>query len=292
MTLEGFSKAVPQGKVVVQFSYPYDEVGNQVLDPVYVQEEGGTNFTHADIPEDMLKHPVTKIDYGAYYIDIIEKQGAQAEIIYANDPLAVLGENPKGVIAADIRTRHKTKAKLMSAFPNCITLQELCSEGEVASEWGLLGSNMSSAGKLKLLPRSGDQVAQDIQTEVLKRTGVKVEVLIYGDGAFKDPETGIYELADPVATFGSTSELNNCVRGGVKYKMLADKLYAEGKGPKEIEAAIQVAQTEELQADSIGTEGTTPRNMKDILASLADLVSGSSDAGTPVVLIKNIYRPS
>lgn len=290
--LEGLSKAVPQGRVVVQFSYPYDEVGNQTVDPKYAASRGAMDvvFRHEEIPQEFLLHPVTRLDYGSYYIDIIRQQGAEPKIIYANDPQAILTENPDGVIAADIRTRHNTKAKIQEKFTNCITLGDLCNSGDVASEWGLLGSNMSSDGKLKLAPRDGDRIAREIQAEVKRRTGKEVEVLIYGDGAYKDPSTGIYELADPVTTFGSTDGLKNRIRTGIKYKMIADKLYAEGKSKEEIETAIKEAENCEVSANSMEAEGTTPRKMTDILASLADLVSGSADAGTPVVLIKNIYK--
>ncbi len=292
VALEGLSQAVPQGRVIVQLSYPYDEVGNQVIDPAYVEAQGKSEgvLYHADLPKDMLLHPVTKIDYGGYYADVIREAGAQPVIMYGNDPMAILSEEPDGVIAADIRTREQTKAKIKQKFANCITLQDLCSNGPVASQWGLLGSNMSSKGKLKLAPRDGNQIAQDVQDEILRRTRRKVQVLIYGDGAYKDPGTGIYELADPVTSFGATPGLDNCVRGGVKYKMLADRLYAEGKPVQEIEAAIKEAKNRDLDAGSMETEGTTPRRMTDILASLADLVSGSSDAGTPVILIKSIFR--
>ncbi|NMB11332.1 MAG: hypothetical protein GX977_03500 [Firmicutes bacterium] len=292
VVLEGLAKAVPEGRVVVQFSHPEDEVGNQVIDPAYVETHGGAGavLRHRDIPGDLLLHPVTKLDYGSYYADAIRRQGATPVIFYANDPQAILAEQPDGIMAADIRTREQTKARLQQVFANCITLQDICNDGDIASSWGLLGSNMSSEGKLKLAPKDGDAITQDIQAEILRRTGRNVEVMIYGDGAYKDPETGIYELADPVTTFGCTPRLNNCVRGGVKYKMLADQLHAEGKSVEEIEAAIKDARNNDLGADHMETEGTTPRRMTDILASLADLVSGSSDAGTPVVVVKSIYR--
>lgn len=292
VVLEGLAKAVPKGRVVVQLSHPEDEVGNQVIDPAYIEANGGFGAVlyHGDIPGDLLLHPVTNIDYGSYYADVIRRQGATPVILYANDPQAILTEQPDGVVAADIRTREQTKARLQQVFANCITLQDICNNGDIASQWGLLGSNMSSEGKLKLAPKDGDEITRDIQAEILRRTNRKVEVLIYGDGAYKDPGTGIYELADPVTTFGCTLGLNNCIRSGVKYKMLADKLHAEGRSVEEIELAIKEATKSDLSADSMETEGTTPRRMTDILASLADLVSGSSDAGTPVVLIKSIYK--
>ncbi|MGI6566454.1 MAG: coenzyme F420-0:L-glutamate ligase [Limnochordia bacterium] len=292
VVLQGLAKAVPKGKVVVQFSYPNDEVGNQVIDPAYAAASGGPDAVlyHREIPQEMLLHPVTRIDYGSYYKEIIGRQGAQAVILYANDPLAVMAEQPDGVIAADIRTRRETQRRIQEELDNCITLQDLCSNGEIRSEWGLLGSNMSSDGKLKLAPRDCEKITQAVQSEILQRTGRTVEVLIYGDGAYKDPATGIYELADPVTTFGSTPGLRDQVRCGVKYKMLVDHLHAQGKSFDEIERAIKEAQANDLSPDSMTTEGTTPRRLKDILATLADLVSGSADAGTPVVLIKGIYQ--
>ena len=292
VVLQALAKAVPRGKVVVQFSYPNDEVGNQVIDPAYAGAHGGPDAVlyHRDIPKEMLLHPVTRIDYGGYYEEIISREGAQAVILYANDPQAVIAEQPEGVIAADIRTRKKTQNEIQRVLDNCITLQDLCSTGEIGSEWGLLGSNMSSDGKLKLAPRNCQEITQSVQQEILRRTGRKVEVLIYGDGAYKDPDTGIWELADPVTTFGCTSGLRNQMRCGVKYKMLVDQLHAQGKSFAEIEEAIEEAKANELGPDSMQAEGTTPRRLTDILATLADLVSGSADAGTPVVLIKGIYQ--
>ena len=180
--------------------------------------------------------------------------------------------------------------QIKEALSNCITLQDICSTGSIRSEWGLLGSNMSSDGKLKLAPRDCQEFTQSVQKEILRRTGRKVEVLIYGDDAYKDPETGIWELADPVTTFGCTSGLQEKMRCGVKYKMLVDQLHSQGKSFAEIEEAIEEAKAKGFGPDSIETEGTTPRRLTDVLATLADLVSGSADAGTPVVLIKGIYQ--
>jgi F420-0:gamma-glutamyl ligase len=155
------------------------------------------------------------------------------------------------------------------------------------SDWGLLGSNMSSDGMLKLAPRDGQQVVDEIQRAVYEETGKRVEIIIYGDGAYKDPSTGIYELADPETVVAATQGLADRMRCGVKYKYIADLLYAQGKDAQEIERYI-TSNKEAIEEMEMASEGTTPRQLKDILASLADLISGSSDAGTPLVLIKGI----
>ena len=151
----------------------------------------------------------------------------------------------------------------------------------------MLGSNMSSGNKIKLAPREADSFALDLQSRVQAEIGKKIEVIIYGDGAYKDPSSGIYELADPLPAFGATPGVNN-LRKGVKYKYLVDIYHAEGKSEKEILEILEKELRKERTLDSIETEGTTPRRMQDVLASLADLVSGSADAGTPLVIVKGI----
>jgi len=222
-------------------------------------------------------------------IRIIEDAGAEPEIVLCNDPLYILEHNPDAVIAADIHTRFDTKNKICKKFDNCITLCEFFNEGENCSDWGLLGSNMSSGGRLKLAPRDGKKVVKDIQNRVKDELGVQIEVLIYGDGAYKDPTSGIYELADPSVTVASTDGLNQ-FRRGVKYKFLADTLHHEGKDKDQIEKILKQKKDSNKSENSIEREGTTPRRMEDILGSLADLVSGSADAGTPVVLVKNFLN--
>ncbi len=286
MILRGIARAVPRGEVIVQLSHPCDEVGNQVIDSDFSKSVNTDLIGLADLEGKDFKHPLTGVNYIELYRAIIEEEGAKANIILSNDPLQVLNFNPNGVIAADIHTRAATKEAISSSYSNCITLDQLCTEGEAYSEWGLLGSNMSSGERLKLAPRDGKKVVNDLRSEVNKRLGTEVEVMIYGDGAYLDPSSGIYELADPRAAFAVTDGLD-CLREGIKYKYLADQCFHEDKmNAQEIEAVLANSKEKALMEDSIDREGTTPRRMEDVLASLADLVSGSADAGTPVVIVK------
>ncbi len=181
-------------------------------------------------------------------------------------------------------------ALVKRVFGNCITLQDICSDKSRSawSEWGLLGSNLSSGGRIKLAPKEGDKVAVRIQRAIAKGTGKKAEVVIYGDGAYKDPSSGIFELADPKTYFGLTEKLKDRMRTGVKYKWLADILLSQGKNRIEIEDEIEARKKEKQARDSMLMQGTTPRKLADVVSSLADLVSGSADAGTPIVVIKDM----
>lgn len=286
MILKGIAEAVPQGEVVLQLSFPRDEVGNQVICPVFAKETGRALITLDELGPRQFKHPITGVDYLELYKNIIRSAGAKALIYLCNDPLKVTEFEPGGVIAADIHTRAETKKIIRQVVENCITLDDICAEGQVCSEWGLLGSNMSSGNRLKLAPRDGTQVVTELQQKLTKDLGVRVEVMIYGDGAYRDPSSGIYELADPQPAFAVTSGLKG-FREGLKLKYLADHYFHEhGKSALEIEQIIEQSKQRCLPGDSMEKEGTTPRQMVDVLASLADLVSGSADAGTPVVLIK------
>jgi len=287
MILESIAKSVPEGKVIVQFSYPTDEVGNQVISPEFADNLDKNPITMEDIEDEECIHPITEVNYIRYYQEIIEETGAESEIILCNDPKQIVEYDPDGVIAADIHTRRKTKKSIQEEIDNCITLDEICTDGEVCSEWGLLGSNMSSGDRLKLAPKNGDKVVSELQKKVKKELGIKIEAIIYGDGAYKDPTSGIYELADPKPAVATTNGLDH-FRRGVKYKYIADQYYhEEDKDPEEIEKILEQKKTEEKSEASMEKEGTTPRKMEDLLGSLADLVSGSADAGTPVVLVKN-----
>ena len=286
MILRGIARAVPRGEVIVQLSYPFDEVGNQIIDPDFSKNINKDLITLEDLEGQDFRHPLTGVNYIELYRSIIEEEGATADIILSNDPFQVLSFSPDAVIAADIHTRTSTKEKISSSYKNCITLDQVCTEGEAYSEWGLLGSNMSSGERLKLAPRDGKKVVNNLRIKVKERLGIEVEVMIYGDGAYLDPSSGIYELADPRAAFAVTDGLD-CLREGIKYKYLADQCFHEDKmNAEEIEALLTDSKQKELSEDSIDREGTTPRRMEDVLASLADLVSGSADAGTPVVIVR------
>ncbi|MDD4658113.1 MAG: coenzyme F420-0:L-glutamate ligase [Eubacteriales bacterium] len=292
MVLEAIAAAVPEGEVVVQLSWPRDEVGNQIIseefacslgkvssDPITPEELAGHNF----------KHPITQVDYIQLYRQIIQGQGARATILLSNDPKYILTQSPQGVIVSDIHNREKTLASLSDKVKT-ITLADLCSSPSRSawSEWGLLGSNMSSGDKLKLAPRSASAFARDVQREVARLTGKEIEVIIYGDGAYKDPTTQIYELADPKPVFGATPGFTNLLREGFKYKYLVDFYHQQGQSVSEIEDLLKQKLCAENR-DQNETEGTTPRRLEDVIASLADLVSGSADAGTPAVLVKGFF---
>ncbi len=291
MILKGIARAVPGGEVIVQLSFPDDEVGNQVISPDFVLQMNRDPITLEDIGDRSFKHPVTGVDYINLYRSIIEDEGAKAVILLSNDPRQALQYGPDGVIAADIHKRDKTLKTITDWFENALTLAQLCDEGESYSEWGLLGSNMSAGERIKLAPREGQAVVDALQEKLLAVFDLKVEVMIYGDGAYLDPSSGIYELADPRAAFAITAGLN-CVREGLKYKYLADQCYhVEKKTAEEIEEILRSSVERRLTEDCLEKEGTTPRRMEDVLASLADLVSGSADAGTPVVVVKGFLRP-
>lgn len=290
MILKGIARSVPSGEVIVQFSCPNDEVGNRVIDADFVEKLGKDVISLEDIGDREFRHPLTGVDYINLYRQIISEEGAKPNIILSNEPLQTIKYKPDGIIAADIHTRAATKKAISSKFSNCITLDQVCNEGEVYSEWGLLGSNMSSGERLKLGPRDGKKVVNLLRDSIKQEMGIDVQVMIYGDGAYLDPSSGIYELADPRAAFAVTDGLD-CIREGFKYKFLADHCFHDNKmNAEEIEARIAENRQTCSSEDSIDREGTTPRRMEDILASLADLVSGSADAGTPVVVVRGFLK--
>lgn len=267
--LSGIAKAVPNGMVYVQFPVGKDEVGNKLKD-----------------------HPITKMDYFQLYEDIIKQEGAIPLVTESNEYDALYLVNLNGMIVSSIHTRDEDLRKVKKHFKNSITLQDICNEPTLGregwSEWGVLGSNLSE-GKLKLAPRDSTTLALNLQKRVKENLGKHVEVMVYGDGAYKDPSTGIYELADPVVAFGYTPNLEK-QREGVKYKYLADKGLAQGLTKQEIEEMINQESKKLHEANSMKTEGTTPRPLKDLAGSLADLLSGSADAGTPLVIINGIFK--
>lgn len=290
--LSGIAGAVPRGEVIIQLSFPCDEVGNRLIDPEFIVKLGKQDneiILESELEGCEVKHPITGVNYISLYKDIVREAGAKPKVILSNDPSAITSFPLDGVIAADIHTREKTASVLKKSINNCITLQDICNSGENWSEWGLLGSNLSSGNKIKLAPREGQEMVNSLQTIVADNLGKSIEVLIYGDGAYRDPSSGIYELADPQPVFAATGGLDS-YREGVKYKYLADQYLNEGKDAGEIEKLLENMKKEAVAQDKIESEGTTPRPMGDLLASLADLVSGSADAGTPLVLVKGYLR--
>lgn len=292
--LKSIARAVPQGEVIVQLSFPDDEVGNQIIPPdvaIELGEKHGGLIRPGDLPREFT-HPLTGVNYIDLYESIIREAGATPTIYLCNDPTKIADFTPDGVIAADIHTREKTRAALSAVIPNCCTLQDICSKGTSlpGSEWGVLGSNMSSEEKLKLAPHLADLFSCTLQEAILKKTGKHLEIIVYGDGAYKDPGSGIYELADPITTFGATPGIGDSLREGFKMKYMVDMFHAEGRSEEEITELLEEEYKRAREIHCIECEGTTPRNMKDVLASLADLVSGSADAGTPMILIKGIHN--
>jgi len=267
--LKGISRAVPMGKVCVQFPEKKDEVGNE-----------------------LINHPATGMNYIEFYKEIIEQEGATPFIIRSDSHKEIFYQNPKGIVVASIHSRNEDLQIIKKDFKNCLTLQELCNEQQNAkgwSEWGLLGSNLSSNEKLKLAPRNSYEIVRQIQQKVKSGLEKDIEVMIYGDGAYKDPSTGIYELADPVVAFGYTSKLEN-PRLGVKYKFLVDEGLNKKKTKRQIAEIIKEESAKQHEIHSMSMEGTTPRALKDLAGTLADLVSGSADAGTPLVLIRGLLN--
>lgn len=293
LILQGIAEAVPQGEIIVQLSFPDDEVGNQLIPPDVaerLEKEKGGFFTPDDLGESYT-HPITGVNYIELFRKTISEVGARPNIYLCNDPVKIADFSPDAVIAADIHKKEKTKKQVAPHVKKVITLQDICStdKGGSWSQWGLLGSNMSSGSKLKLAPRDGDYFARELQALIHQELGKKIEIIVYGDGAYKDPSSGIYELADPQPAFGATPDIKGVLREGVKFKYLVDLHHGDGKSEEEIMNLVSCESEKQRDVGCIETEGTTPRRMEDILSSLADLISGSADAGTPLVLVKGIY---
>ena len=294
-------KGIAQGakKIVLMLSYPSDEVGNELVN-IDKLDEAGINpysdvLTLARYRElfGENRHEFTDVDYVAYYQELIESCGAECEIIFANRPQAIL-DYTKHVLTCDIHTRARTKRLLKAAGAEKVCgLDDILTapvDGSGYNElYGLLGSNKSTEDKIKLFPKPCQDLVQDIQDRILKETGRHVEVMVYGDGAFKDPKGKIWELADPVVSPAFTEGLIG-TPNELKLKYLADNEYASLSG-EELREAIAKS-IREKDADlkgTMATQGTTPRQLTDLIGSLSDLTSGSGDKGTPVVLIQGYF---
>lgn len=286
------ARAVEDGELVLQLSFPEDEMGNSIIDREIMSKLGKSKtgtIEYEEVSDFEFTHSITDVNYLEFYKEIIEEGGAESNIFLSNDPKDILDRELDGVVAADIHSRFETKERINTKDIVCVTLDELANEGSQSSKWGLLGSNLSSSERLKLLPQNGDKFVHDLQNKILNETEKKIHIMIYGDGAYKDPSSGIYELADPCTTFGATDSLKNKYRRGVKYKYLADKYHEKGLSKEEIIDKIKEKHEEHEEENEIEAEGTTPRKITDVLGTLSDLVSGSGDAGTPLVLVKNIF---
>lgn len=292
--LEGIVAGVDE--IVVQLSYPFDEVGNPLVSIDKLYELGIHNFNKAFTSEEFYKlvknveHPFTNVDYIEEYAKICGKKG---KIILSNDPIEILKYTDK-VICADIHSRKRNKKLLLSNGAKLVlTLDEILNKKSILhgyhEQFGVLGSNRSKEGTIKLFPRDCQKFVDDLQAEMKKRTSVNFECLVYGDGAFKDPVGGIWELADPVVSPAYTSGLEG-TPNEIKFKFVADNELAGLKGEKAVEEMKKIiAGKETLNKDHEMSIGTTPRRITDLVGSLSDLVSGSGDKGTPIVLITGYF---
>lgn len=287
-------------KVVVQLSYPSDEVGNHLLDPDVLDDSGVNPYSDvltADAFEARFgtsRHPFTGMDYIGYYRQLIEEEGAEAEIVLANRPEAILAYTDT-VLCADIHTRERTARRIRNAGGRIVlTLTDILNAPVNGSgcnaRFGLLGSNKATEQTVKLFPENAQAVAEGISRELSRRTGKHIEAMVYGDGAFKDPIGKIWELADPTVAPGFTAGLNG-LPNELKLKYLADNDFA-GLSGDALRDAIRKAISEK-DADLKGqmaSEGTTPRRLTDLIGSLCDLTSGSGDKGTPIVVVQNYFK--
>lgn len=295
--LRGIAKGCK--KVVLMLSYPSDEVGNHLLDIDLLDEKGIDPYTdlltQAQFEELFGKscHTFTSIDYVNYYKGLIEEEGAEAEIIFSNNPRRIVEFTDK-VLCADIHTRQRTKRLIKAAGGHVVLgMDDLLTASVDGSgynpDYGILGSNKATEDTIKLFPINCQEFVDSVQAEIQARTGKTVEVMVYGDGAFKDPVGKIWELADPVVSPGFTSGLIG-QPNELKLKYLADNDFAGLRG-QELKIAIEEA-IKHKDADLTGqmaTEGTTPRRLTDLLGSLCDLTSGSGDKGTPFIYIQGYF---
>ncbi|MBQ7782077.1 MAG: coenzyme F420-0:L-glutamate ligase [Lachnospiraceae bacterium] len=286
-------------KVVLMLSYPSDEVGNALLTWDQLDEAGINPYTDVltlDKYRDLFgenKHEFTGVDYVQYYSDIITEAGAEVEVVFANDAKTILNYTDC-IINCDIHTRARTKRILKNAGAKVVCgLDDIMTapiNGSGFNEkYGLLGSNKSTEDKIKLFPQECKQLVLDIQSTILEKTGKHVEVMVYGDGAFKDPQGKIWELADPVVSPAFTDGLVG-TPNELKLKYLADNDFANLSGAELKEAISNSIKTKQDNlVGNMASQGTTPRQLTDLIGSLCDLTSGSGDKGTPIILIQGYF---
>lgn len=295
--LRGIAKGVK--KIVLMLSYPSDEVGNHLVDLDMLDEKGVNPWTdvltEAQFRElfGYNKHTFTGIDYIDYYKSLVEEQGAECEVIFSNNPKTIL-DYTKNVLTCDIHSRFRT-ARILKAnggekiYSLGDILAESIDNSGFNEEYGLLGSNKSTEDEIKLFPRNCQPTVDKIQQIFKDKTGKNVEVMIYGDGAFKDPVGKIWELADPVVSPAYTPGLNG-TPNEIKLKYLADNNFANLSGD-ELKQAISeyISNKNDDLVGSMEAQGTTPRKLTDLIGSLSDLTSGSGDKGTPIVYIQGYF---
>jgi len=295
--LRGIAKGVK--KVVLMLSYPSDEVGNHLVDIDELDVKGinpwTDTLTEVEFREHFgyKKHTFTGVDYIEYYKELIEAEGASCEVIFSNNPKTIL-DFTKSVLTCDIHTRLRTKRILMAnGAEKVYSLDNILSESNNGSgfnaEYGLLGSNKATEDSVKLFPHTCQPIVDGIQARIKEATGKTVEVMVYGDGAFKDPVGKIWELADPVVSPAYTAGLDG-TPNEVKLKYLADNDFANLRG-EELKAAISeyIQNKDEDLTGKMAAQGTTPRRLTDLIGSLSDLTSGSGDKGTPMIYIQGYF---
>ena len=286
-------------KIVLMLSYPSDEVGNELVSIDKIDEAGVNPYSDVLTLEryrelfGVNKHEFTGVDYVDYYANLIKESGAEVEIIFANRPKTIL-EYTDTVLTCDIHTRQRTKRILKDAGAKIVLgLDDIMNapvDGSGYNEnYGLLGSNKSTEDTVKLFPQNAQPLVEDIQKKVKDATGKNVEVMVYGDGAFKDPQGKIWELADPVVSPAHTAGLVG-TPNELKLKYLADNDFKDLSGD-ELKAAISESiKTKDANlVGNMASQGTTPRQLTDLIGSLCDLTSGSGDKGTPVVLVQGYF---
>ncbi|NLJ88621.1 MAG: F420-0--gamma-glutamyl ligase [Epulopiscium sp.] len=295
--LRGIAKGAK--KIVLMLSYPADEVGNHLVDIDLLDEKGVNPWTDVLTEKDFrdyfgyIKHPFTGIDYIDYYKALVEEYNIECEIIFSNNPKTILNYT-KSVLTCDVHTRFRTKRILKdNGVQKIFSLEDILSRPIDGSgyneEYGLLGSNKATEETVKLFPNHCQELVDEIQAILKEKTGKIVEVMVYGDGAFKDPVGKIWELADPVVSPAYTKGLEG-TPNEIKLKYLADNNFAGLKG-EELNNAISnfIKNKKDNLVGSMESQGTTPRRLTDLIGSLCDLTSGSGDKGTPVVYIQGYF---
>lgn len=286
-------------KVVLMLSYPSDEVGNELVSLDQLDEAGVNPYSDVLTLERYRelfgenRHPFTGVDYVDYYSELIREAGADVEVVFANNPREILNYT-KNVLTCDIHTRMRTKRILKAAGAEAVCgLDDILNASVNGSgcneKYGLLGSNKSTEDMVKLFPRECTDLVLDVQKKILDRTGKHVEVMVYGDGAFKDPVGKIWELADPCVAVANTEGLEG-TPNEVKLKYLADNDFKDLSG-EALKNAIsaRIREKKENLVGDMASQGTTPRRLTDLIGSLCDLTSGSGDKGTPVILVQGYF---
>ncbi len=296
-------KGIARGakKIVLMLSYPSDEVGNELVSLDQLDDAGINPYSDVlDIKRyrelfGENKHPFTGVDYVQYYSDLIKSEGADVEVIFANHPKEILNYT-KRILTCDIHSRERTKrilkqngAEIVCGMDDILTAP--VNGSGYNEKYGLLGSNKSTEESVKLFPRTGEceKLVEDIQKQVLAKSGKHVEVMVYGDGAFKDPVGKIWELADPCVSVANTEGLNG-TPNEVKLKYLADNDFKDLSGQALKDAiSLRIKEKKEDLVGDMAAQGTTPRRLTDLIGSLCDLTSGSGDKGTPVILVQGYF---